>query len=195
LAVLYPGRIGNINLYTPFNTSNYNSLQTQLRRQLGKTGQFGLSYTYSKAISFADNNDSGLSWNRPEDWARNRAPASFDRPHNVQTYFVYDLPFGKGKKWATTGPANWLLGGWQTNGILSLMSGTPFTVGSAGTSVNAQGNAQTADQVKGSAAISAGLIRMLLPRSPPCATATWAATRCADRACSTWTSACSATSR
>ncbi len=159
LAVLYPGRIGNINLYTPFNTSNYNSLQTQLRRQLGKTGQFGLSYTYSKAISFADNNDSGLSWNRPEDWARNRAPAGFDRTHNVQTYFVYDLPFGKGKQWATAGPASWLLGGWQTNGILSMMSGTPFTVGSAGTSVNAQGNAQTADQVKPSAAILGGIGR------------------------------------
>lgn len=147
LAVRYPGRIGNITLYTPFNTSNYNSLQTQLTRRMASDGLFGISYTYSKAISFADNNDSGLSWNRPEDWARNRAPAGFDRTHNFQMYGVYSLPFGKGKRMATSGFLSHVLGGWQANGILSLMSGTPFTVGSAGTSVNAPGNAQTADQV------------------------------------------------
>lgn len=43
--------------------------------------------------------------------------------------------------------AFWLAGGWQTNGIFSAFSGLPFTVGSAGTSVNSPGNTQTADQV------------------------------------------------
>lgn len=149
LAKLYPGRIGTINLYTPFNTSNYNSLQVQLRRPLGAGGMFGLSYTWSKAISYADNNDSGLSWHLPEDWDRNRAVGGFDRPHNLQMYGVYDLPFGKGKKMATSGPAALLLGGWQMNGVMSVLSGTPFTVTAAGTSLNAPGNAQTADQVVG----------------------------------------------
>jgi len=147
LAMLYPGRIGAINLYTPFNTSNYNSLQTQLKRSLGANGLFGLSYTWAKAISFNDNNDSGLSWNSPELWARNRALAGFDRPHNLQVYSVYELPFGKGQKMLTSGVGSWLLGGWQTNGVLSILSGTPFTVGTAGTSLNAPGNAQTADQI------------------------------------------------
>ncbi len=147
LAIKYPGRIGNISLYTPFNTSNYNSLQTQLKRQLGTEGLFGLSYTWSKAISFNDNNDSGISWNSPELWGRNRALAGFDRTHNLQVYSVYDLPFGKGKKMLTSGVGSWLAGGWQTNGVLSIMSGTPFTVGTAGTSLNAPGNTQTADQV------------------------------------------------
>jgi hypothetical protein len=108
---------------------------------------FGLSYTWSKAISFNDNNDSGISWNSPELWGRNRALAGFDRTHNLQVYSVYDLPFGKGKKMLTSGVGSWLAGGWQTNGVLSIMSGTPFTVGTAGTSLNAPGNTQTADQV------------------------------------------------
>lgn len=159
LAVRYPGRIGNINLYTPFNTSTYDSLQTQLRRQFKDGGIFGLSYTWSKAISFADNNDSGLSWNRPEDWIRNRAAAGFDRTHNMQLYGVYNLPFGKGKQWLTTGFASHVLGGWQINGILSAMTGVPLTVTSAGTSVNAPGNTQTADQVKGSVAVLGGVGR------------------------------------
>jgi len=147
LALRYPGRIGNINLYTPYNTSNYNSLQTQLKRQLGADGLFGLSYTWSKAIGYNDNNDSGVSWNSPELWDRNRALAGFDRTHNLQMYTVYSLPFGKGQKLMNSGIGSHLLGGWQTNGVLSVMSGTPFTVGTAGTSLNAPGNAQTADQV------------------------------------------------
>jgi hypothetical protein len=147
LALKYPGRIGNINLYTPFNTSNYNSLQTQLRRQFAGSGMFGLSYTWSKSINFNDNNDSTLSWNTPSDWGRNRALAGFDRTHNLQVYSVYELPFGKGKKMLTAGPASWILGGWQANGVMSILSGTPFTIASANTSLNAQGNTQTADQV------------------------------------------------
>jgi hypothetical protein len=47
-------------------------------------------------------------------------------------------------------------GGWQVNWILSRMSGTPFTVGSSGTSVNAPGNTQTADQVKSEVQILGG---------------------------------------
>ncbi|MBX5494709.1 MAG: TonB-dependent receptor [Bryobacteraceae bacterium] len=149
LALLYPGRVGTINLYTPFSTSNYNSLQTQLRRTMAGGSFFGISYTWSKAISFADNNDSTLMWNSPEYWGRNRAPANFDRTHNLQVYGVYSLPFGKGKPWANSGIASWLFGGWQVNGIMSILSGTPFTITSAGNSINAPGNSQTADQVVG----------------------------------------------
>jgi hypothetical protein len=141
------GRIANVDMYTPFNTSNYNGWQNQLTRRFGDGGTFGLAYTWSKAISFADNNDSGLTWNWPEMWDRNRAPASFDRTHNLQIYGVYSLPFGRGQQFANSGPASWIIGNWQVNGIFSATSGTPFTVGSSGTSVDAPGNTQTADQI------------------------------------------------
>ncbi len=141
-------RTADVNLYTPFNSSNYNGFQNQLRRQFAGGGMFGATYTWSKSISFADNNDSGLSWHQPELWGRNRAPAGFDRTHNLQLYGVYTLPFGKGQRWASKGAAGRLVGGWQLNGIFSRMTGTPFTVASAGTSLNAAGATQTADQVK-----------------------------------------------
>lgn len=147
LALRTPGRIGNILFYTPFDTSNYNSLQTQLTRSFKGEGMFGVSYTWSKAINFNDNNDSGLTWNWAPMYDRNRAAAGFDRTHNFQVYGVYDLPFGKGQKWATNGVASAVLGGWQMNGIMSIYSGSVFTVTSAGTSVNAPGSTQTADQV------------------------------------------------
>ncbi len=147
LARLYPGRIGNILNYQPFSTSNYNALQMQMTRRMGADGQVGVSYTWSKSINFNDNNDSGLTWNSPEFWGRNRAVANFDRTHNLQIFGVYRLPFGKGQQYLKEGFASWVLGGWQINGLMSVMSGLPFTITSAGASVNAPGNGQVADQV------------------------------------------------
>jgi hypothetical protein len=143
----------------PFNTTTYDSLQTQLNRRLSPGAQLGLSYTFSKAIGYADNSDSGLTFHAVSQWARNRARTNFDRPHNLQIYGVYELPFGPGKRWANDGPAAWLAGGWQFNAVMSKLSGTPFTVTSAGTSLNAPGNTQTADQVKAEVKILGGVGR------------------------------------
>lgn len=158
---LFPrsGRIANINQLTPFSTSNYNALQTQVTRGMGGNSLLGLSYTYSKAISFADNSDSGLTWHWAPAWDRNRAVANFDRPQNLQIYGIYDLPLGRGKRWATRGAGAKLASGWQLNGIFSAVSGPPFTVASAATSVNAPGNTQTADQVAANAKILGGVGR------------------------------------
>ena len=141
------GRIANINMLVPFNTATYDSFQAQINRRLNPDAQIGLTYTFSKAMGYADNSDSGLTFHSVSQWARNRALSSFDRTHNLQLFGVYALPFGAGKRWATSGPASWFAGGWQLNGIMTRMSGTPFTITSAGTSLNAPGNTQTADLV------------------------------------------------
>jgi len=145
---LYPafGRISDIKYFTPFNTASYNGFQTQVTRRLARS-MLGVSYTLSRAIDYADDTDSGLTWNWLPMLQRNKAVAGFDRTHNFQFYGNYPLPFGRGGKYATSGVASWILGGWQTNWILSRTSGTPFTVGTSGTSVNSPGNTQTADQV------------------------------------------------
>jgi hypothetical protein len=145
---LYPafGRISDIKDFTPFNTASYNGLQTQVTRRVAGA-MLGVSYTLSRAIDYADDTDSGLTWNWAPMLARNKAVAGFDRTHNFQFYGNYPLPFGRGQKYATSGVAYWILGGWQANWIMSRTSGTPFTVGTSGTSVNAPGNTQTADQV------------------------------------------------
>jgi hypothetical protein len=103
--------------------------------------QLQTSYTFSKSISWA------TAWMDPSQFHRNRALSSFDRPHNLQIGWVAELPFGEGKPFGSQGVARLLLGGWQLNGIVSSYSGTPFTVSSSGTSLNAPGNTQTADQV------------------------------------------------
>jgi hypothetical protein len=115
------------------------------------------SYTFSKAIAYTDEADSSLFFNAPSALARNRSITNYDRPHNLQAAWSAELPFGRGKRWANSkGAAAALLGGWQMNGIFSSYSGTPFNVTSAGTSLNAPGNSQVADQVKGEVSILGG---------------------------------------
>ena len=153
----YPitGQTTAITEILPFNTSKYNSLQSQVTRRLG-AGIVGATFTFSKALDYGDNDDSGLTWNWIPMYGRNYALAGFDRPYNFQMYANYELPFGKGKHWASSGVASKVAGGWQLNGILSRESGTPFTVGTAGTSLNAPGNTQTAEQILPAVAIEGG---------------------------------------
>jgi hypothetical protein len=64
-----------------------------------------------------------------------------------QMGFVYDLPVGRGKKLATSGAADAILGGWQLSGVYAAFTGNPYTISASGSSVNTAGNSQTADQV------------------------------------------------
>lgn len=141
------GRNVATTLHEPAYTSTYDSLQAQLDRRFSNGYSFGLAYTFSKAIGFGENNDSGLFFNTPEALHRNRSVLGFDRTHNLRISSVYELPFGRGKQWLQDGFLSAIAGGWQLNGIVSAYSGTPFTVTSAATSLNAPGNSQVADLV------------------------------------------------
>jgi hypothetical protein len=78
---------------------------------------------------------------------RNYALAGFDHAHNFQAGWAYELPFGRGKKFASTGISAILFGNWQLNGLFSAFTGAPFSVTASGASLNAPDNTQTADQV------------------------------------------------
>ncbi|MEZ5356656.1 MAG: TonB-dependent receptor [Bryobacteraceae bacterium] len=134
-------------LHEPAYTSDFHSLQAQVDRRFTNGLSFGLAYTFSKAIGYGDNNDSGLFFNAVSQLDRNRSLLGFDRTHNLRLSSVYELPFGPGKAHASSGVAAVVLGGWQWNGIFSAYTGNPFTVTSSAASLNAPGNSQVADQV------------------------------------------------
>ena len=48
--------------------------------------------------------------------------------HTFVTNYVYELPFGRGKRWLTSGVLNWIAGGLTVSGITSYLSGQPFSV-------------------------------------------------------------------
>src|SRR5262249_27652508 len=110
------------------------------------------NYTWGKAINFVNGSDNVLS-----DYSRiqalqymylNRGRTDFDRTHTFALTNVWQLPFGKGKHWLSSGgAASAILGGWQVNTLLTLISGPPFTITADDTSLNLPGSSQHADQV------------------------------------------------
>jgi hypothetical protein len=141
------GRVASTLRQAPFGTANYNALQTHIERRFGSGFSAQASYTFSKAIAYADEADSTLAFNIPSSFGRDRSLTGYDRTHNFQAAFIFESPFGSGRRWLRSGLGNHLLGGWQLNGTFSAYSGTPFTVTASGASLNAPTETQTADQI------------------------------------------------
>jgi hypothetical protein len=142
------GRRIAINMWDSYLNANYHSLQVAVNRSFSKGLSLKGAYTWSKAINMTDDDGwAGVSWNSDSVFDRNRARAGYDRRQMFQMGFVYELPFGQGRAMPLSGAADKILGGWQISGITALLTGTPFTVGASGASLNSPGNTQTADQV------------------------------------------------
>jgi hypothetical protein len=116
--------LGRIFAFDSYSNQHYHGLQTKIERRYSRGVSFGLSYTYGKANGDGeDGGNEGAQRQVALDRAGSRARTSFDITHNAVFHFVYELPFGKNLK----GVAGAALKGWQTNGILSLRSGFPWT--------------------------------------------------------------------
>jgi hypothetical protein len=128
--------VNSINLRTNGFTSNYNALQTSLRKNFSNGLQFEANYTYSKVLdeisdSFTPRGNPAAfnpmdSLNTHLDYG----PADFNVKHRFVLSYNYELPFLKNNRW---------LGGWSTSGIVSLQSGVPFSVLNFGVDSNANG--------------------------------------------------------
>lgn len=143
-------RDADTQLVAPIGNSHYDSLQATLQRGFANGLQFNASYTWGKGIGIYNVREStdGPAIKIPAFYNLNRAVQGFDRTHSFNLGGLYELPFGKGKKWANEGIGNALWGGWQANWLFSAYSGLPFGVGASGTDLNAPKNSQRADQVK-----------------------------------------------
>jgi hypothetical protein len=144
------GRTVATNMWDGYLSSSYNSLQVAVNRSFSKGLMVKGAYTWSHAIDYTDADGwASVGWNWAPVFQRNRATAGFDRTHNLQLGWVYELPFGKGKPYLQSGLVSKVIGNWQLSGIESCYTGTPFTVGAPDTSLNDAGtNTQTANQVK-----------------------------------------------
>ncbi|HEY3458618.1 MAG TPA: TonB-dependent receptor [Bryobacteraceae bacterium] len=119
----------------PYNTnSNYNALQITVTRHLTKGLGFLAGYTWSKAIGYVDQNGAASYYTVAQDYYNRgleRSVASFNLPQSFKLTWVYDTPFGKGRRW----DLHWLnpvLGGWQLSAIHNYHSGAPVQVFESG---------------------------------------------------------------
>jgi hypothetical protein len=110
------------------------------------------AYTYSKALGYVNegsntiNSTVGGIQNYIGSIRTNYAPLAFDRRHTIVQSLIYELPFGKGKPFLTSGVGSRFLGGWQVSTILTLMTGRPLNI-TGGSALNAPGDTQVPDVV------------------------------------------------
>ena len=154
--ILQPFVTSDLNMVEPFGDMTYNGLQVSVRKRIAAS-IIGLSYTFSKAINNAngDNGDASLWRTYPVSFALDKQIAGFDRPHNFQFYYVYQLPLGKGHTWLNHGLASWVVGNWQLAGTVARESGLPFGVNTT-SNINAGGQGNSANQISPTVQILGG---------------------------------------
>lgn len=120
----------------PWTNANYNAGVLQLERRFTSGMSILTSYTYSKSLDDGgDIRGAGSLDSEPTNWYAYisgiwHGPSNFDQRHRFVTSWLYDLPFGRGKHFATgvSRAADLAVGGWSVNGIWTVYSGQPETV-------------------------------------------------------------------
>jgi hypothetical protein len=132
-AVTYP-QFGQITYQIQALNSSYHAMQVALRRRARNGLTFLASYTFGKAMdqNSNTNNSTTGSQRNPQnirDFGQEWALADYHRTHQFSASFNYDLPFGRGRKFFgnARGWSEIMFGGWQLNGIVTMLSGRPFT--------------------------------------------------------------------
>jgi hypothetical protein len=118
-----------------FGWSNYNGMQVDVRRQFAAGASFEATWTWSHMIDTGTALGAGApgitEYQSAFCPACNYGNAANDFRHNLQAHGIYQLPWGKGQRFANK---NWLadatIGGWQASGILLVRSGFARTISS-----------------------------------------------------------------
>ena len=128
------GNFAGIEVATGIGSSNYNALQVKLEKRYTSGLYLLNSFTYSRGFDIAsghletangDNSRVNLA-NPSADYG----PSGYDQPLNNTTSIIYDLPFGKGRRFGGDAPylLRALAGGWQATVINFATSGLPVNL-------------------------------------------------------------------
>jgi Carboxypeptidase regulatory-like domain len=139
------GRTASTNLLFAGYSSSYHALQVKFDRRFSGGFATTTGYTFGKGMGFVTGDDGGLAFyiNQRRNYARN----DFDRTHTFVQSIVYDLPFGKGRRFISSGAAAAVLGGWRVTSFLTAMTGLPLYFTASASNLLAPGNTQTPNLV------------------------------------------------
>jgi hypothetical protein len=128
--------------------SIYHSLQIKFERRFSAGLSFLMAYAWSKSIDDASS-DFGGGVLDVRNYRLQRAVSDFDHPHRFTAGYLWELPFGRNRKWFgnASRPVDLLLGGWELGGIIAFQSGDPFTVGMSGDVANVGTGYQRPDRI------------------------------------------------
>src|SRR6185436_21004112 len=121
----------NIVITESTGNSNYNAGLLKVEKRMHSGLSVLSSYAWSKMIDDGPD-DSGGTANGAQDELNRRAErgvSAFDTRHRLTLSYVYELPFGRGRRFATNagGALGQIIGGWELSGISVFRTGLPFT--------------------------------------------------------------------
>jgi hypothetical protein len=123
--------LSDVNYFTVDGLSSYWALQVTVDKRFSNGISALLGYAWSHAIDDVPLEfGGGASGPQPQDPRNIRAERGnsiIDMRHRMTLSYLWELPFGKGKRFMNTGITALLLGNWQTNGILTVQTGQPFS--------------------------------------------------------------------
>ena len=133
---VYPSTISRANLLRPYpqfgditavqqiGYSWYHALQARAEKRFSAGYTLVASYTYSKYMQATE-------MMNPSDTVPYRSLSDMDRPHLFSTSGLYELPYGRGRRFGSNAPKalDLTLGGWQLNGTVVQQSGAPLNFG------------------------------------------------------------------
>lgn len=118
----YPNMNGLTNGRDPSGEQVYNHLEVTLNKRFSKGYAFQASYMWSSNLNRTTREnefDNFVVW----------TPSNNSVPHSLNANFIYELPFGKGRKWSSNKWVNAVIGGWQVSGLYYKQSGRVYGLG------------------------------------------------------------------
>lgn len=112
--------------------SNYHAFQFLLDKRLSAGLAYKVSYTWSRSMDHGSSGwygVEGFAVQNPYNLRADYSPSGFDIPHVLTLSWIWQIPFGSGRKFDTgSNVLNNIIGGWQFNGISLFRSGQPYTM-------------------------------------------------------------------
>jgi hypothetical protein len=122
-------QVMNLYMLTDGGRSNYHSFFATLRKRFSRGLSFDLNYTLSRLLDQAGRPQMSIrtyssSFSPDIDYG----PGRWDRSHVLNAFWLYEPPFGPGRRWGAGNALDRILGGWFASGIVTASSGRPLSV-------------------------------------------------------------------
>ena len=132
---LFNPQFSALSAYSSIGKGDYHAMQWTFRKRFSAGLLFDVNYTFSKSIDLASTPENGGSFSgfiiNTFNPSQMRGVSSYDTTHSINANMVYELPFGRGKRFG--GGMNRIfdaiVGGWEISGVYRQTSGLPFSVG------------------------------------------------------------------
>jgi len=140
----YPTR-GNITAsFSPIGNSTYHSFQARFERRVASGLAWQGAYTFSKSID-----DVSVSIQNNYNRRAERSDSEFDMTHKLGYALIYEMPFGRSRRFLNRGGiTNALLGGWNLSLLSSVQSGKPLAMGTVNNLTGSMGGGSRPNRLR-----------------------------------------------